>query len=108
MTETSIPGITFDAAAATQTYVSTLAGDTRARSDAYFEGGYALDALDAGVGLAIALVLLATGASAGLRTWLERTLRRRPLVVAVHTACYLLAVFVLSLPLAIWRGFFRE
>src|SRR5262245_5721515 len=98
MPETSLSVAAFDAGAATQTYLATLAGDARARSDAYFEGGYALDALDAGVGVGIALLLLATGFSAGLRTWLEGRLRRRPLVVLAYSACWLVASFLLGLP----------
>src|SRR6476660_10238437 len=34
------PGVPFDPAAATAAYIATLPAGMRARSDAYFEGGY--------------------------------------------------------------------
>jgi len=107
MTEASLPGV-FDPARATQTYVEALSGEARAGSDAYFEGGYLLDALDTGLALAIAFLLLASGASAGLRRWLEARVKRRPLVVWGYAVCYTAAAFLLGLPFAIYRGYFRE
>src|SRR5262249_39975410 len=48
----------FDVKAATDAYLATVPADKRARSDAYFEGGYWLLLWDFVVGVAIALLLL--------------------------------------------------
>ena len=64
----------FDAATATEAYLATVSGEARERSDAYFEGGYVLDAVGLGVSLLVAGLLLFTKVSAGLRSALERAL----------------------------------
>ena len=48
----------FDAEAATAKYLARVSGPARARSDAYFEGGYGLEVVDLIYGLAIAAALL--------------------------------------------------
>lgn len=98
----------FDAAAATQAYLATVSGEARARSDAYFEGGYVLDAVGLGVSLLVAGLLLFTKFSAGLRSALERALPWRSLQVAVYAALFLIVTFVLELPWNIYRNFVRE
>ena len=49
--------------AATHAYLATVAGESRARSDAYFEGGYWLQLWDFLFGVAVNLALLASGLS---------------------------------------------
>jgi len=98
----------FDPVAATQTYVAKLTPEQIAKSDAYFEGGYWLILwnylLDAG----ICLVLLTCGLSAGMRNLAERIVPWRWAQPLVYGAQYLLFVTVLSLPLNVYEGFFRE
>ena len=55
---------TFDPEAATQAYLATLKGAARAKSDAYFEGGYWLLLWGALASVVADLVLLRTGLSA--------------------------------------------
>ena len=95
----------------TRDYLSRLSPEERARSDAYFEGGYWLRLLDFLCGLAVALVLLATGLSRRVRDLAARITQRgrvRPLGTAIYAAFYILASAVLSFPLLVYTGFFRE
>jgi STE24 endopeptidase len=92
----------------TREYLSRLSPEERARSDAYFEGGYWLQLLDFLQGLGVALVLLATGLSRRVREFSRRVTRVRPLATAIYAAFYILASAVLSFPLLVYTGFFRE
>src|SRR4051794_38371589 len=67
-----------DPAAATRAWLETVPADKRARSDAYFEGGYWLILWNFLMAAAISLILLATRISARMRDFAERTTRFRP------------------------------
>ena len=101
-------GAAFDPTAATEGWLAKVPAAARAQSDAYFEGGYWLQLWDFLVTLGIAGLLLASGLSARLRDWAERTTRRRPLAVALYAVGYIAAVGVLTFPLTVYEGFFRE
>ena len=92
----------------TRDYLNRLSPEERARSDAYFEGGYWLRLLDFVYGLGIALVLLATGLSRRVRDLAARITRVRPLGTAIYAVFYILASAILSFPLVVYTGFFRE
>jgi STE24 endopeptidase len=92
----------------TRDYLNRLSPEERARSDAYFEGGYWLQLLDFVYGLGVALVLLATGLSRKVRDLARRVTRVRPLGTAIYALFYILASAVLSFPLMVLTGFFRE
>jgi STE24 endopeptidase len=98
----------FDPQAATDAYMATLSPEKRARSDAYFEGGYWLTLWDLLYGLGVAWVLLGTRLSARMRDLAERLTRFRPLQTFLYALQYILATALLSLPLGIYEGFFRE
>lgn len=98
----------FDPETATQAYLATLDGAARARSDAYFEGGYWLLLVNLAVGLAIAALLLQTGFARTLRDRLAVTLKFRWLTTAAFVAVYVLITAALSFPLTVYEGFFRE
>src|SRR5215470_12082599 len=66
-------------AAATRAYLDQLPADKRARSNAYFEGGYWLELWSFLWGAAVSLLLLHTGFSARMRDRAERMVRFRPL-----------------------------
>jgi STE24 endopeptidase len=72
-------GPAFNAESATRAYLATFKPDQKARSDAYFEGGYWLILWDFLYGSAMFLFLLWTGVSARLREFAERATRFRPL-----------------------------
>lgn len=96
-----------DPEAATQAYLDRLSPETRARSDAYFEGGYWLQLWNLLLGLLIAWLLLATAPAQAARRWCARR-KRRVAQVASYAAFYLAAFWLLGLPLAIYQGFVRE
>ena len=98
----------FDVKAATDAYLATVTGIERAKSDAYFEGGYWLILWDALASIAIALLLLFTGASAAMRNYAERLVRGRWTQSVIYAFLFLLTLTVLSFPLAIYEGFYRE
>lgn len=98
----------FDPEAATRAYLDTLDGAARARSDAYFEGGYWLILWGALVAVAAQWLLLATGLSARFRGWGERIARRRWLVPAAYAVPYMIASTLIVLPWTIYTGYVRE
>ncbi len=97
-----------DPEAATRAYLATLPPDKKARSDAYFEGGYWLLLWDFAVGAAIYLLLLGTGWSARMRDAAERVSRWRWAAIPLYWAMFLVATTVLGFPLAAYEGFIRE
>jgi STE24 endopeptidase len=97
-----------DATAATQAYMARLSPEAVARSNAYFEGGHWLKLWNGLAGIAVAALLLATRPSTALRDGALRVLRWRPLADAAYGAFYVAAGWLLTLPLSIYEGFFRE
>jgi hypothetical protein len=59
----------FDVKVAVDAYLARIPADQRARSDAYFEGGYWLELWDFLLGVAISIFLLQSRLSARLRDW---------------------------------------
>ena len=98
----------FDPVEATKAWLSTLPADKRAKSDAYFEGGYWLILWNFLAGTAIAIFLLASKWSARLRDFAERTTNSKFIQVAIYAVGYVLIVAVLSFPLAFYQLFLRE
>jgi STE24 endopeptidase len=98
----------FNAEAATNAYLATLGNERKAKSNAYFEGGYWLILWDFLYGGAALLVLLETGLSTRFRDWAERIVKRRPLVTWLYWVVFAVASFVLGFPLAVYEGFIRE
>lgn len=98
----------FDAAAATRAYLDRLTPEEKARSDAYFEGGYWLILWGLLYGLGVAWILLGTGLSARMRDLAERLTRRGPLQTGIYALMYILVTSVLSFPMTVYTGFFRE
>src|SRR5882724_884687 len=101
-------GGVFDPVKATEAWLDTLPADARARSDAYFEGGYWLQLWDFLYGLAVAWLLLGTGLSVRMRNFAERITRFGFVHGLLYGLQYVVATAVLGLPLAIYEGYFRE
>jgi STE24 endopeptidase len=97
-----------DPDAATAAYLARLSPEARARSDAYFEGGYWLILWDFLAGLAVAWLFLGTHLSSRLRDWTERITSSKGLQTAIYSALYILISSVVLLPLAAYEGYFRE
>jgi STE24 endopeptidase len=101
-------GAGFDPEVASQAYLSTLKGAARAKSDAYFEGGYWLLLWGALVGIASDLALLRFGWSAKFRNGAERLVKWRWLQTALYAVPYIVVSTMLTLPWAIYTGYVRE
>jgi STE24 endopeptidase len=101
-------GARFDPEAATEAYLGTLKAGQRARSDAYFEGGYWLVLWDFLYGLGVAWVLLGSRLSARMRDLAEWMIPFRPLQTFLYALQYFLVTAVLSFPLTLYADFFRE
>lgn len=126
--------VAFDADKATNAYLATVSGQARANSNAYFEGGYYLLFVDALYALAICALLLwgrvstwmrtramktmfmIAGASAmalksapaGLRNGTVKFFMSPAWQTAVYAVQYAVVTTVLTFPLAVYEGFFRE
>jgi STE24 endopeptidase len=100
--------VPLDPVAATRAWIDTLPAAQRAKTDAYFEGGYWIALWGALIGVASAWLLLASGVSRQLRDAAERMTTRRPLQVMLYALGVLLAFTLLSLPWQIYTEYFRE
>ena len=98
----------FDVDAATDAYLALMPASAKARSDAYFEGGYWLILWDFLVGAVIALLLLNLGWSSAMRNLAERITRWKWLQTFIYWVEYLLLTTVLGFPMAVYEGYFRE
>lgn len=98
----------FDADAATAAYLATMTPAARARSDAYFEGGYWLMLWDFAIGLLLAWALLGSRFSARMRDFAARLTRFRWGQTALYAIQYFVLTTVLTLPWAAYEGYVRE
>lgn len=98
----------FDVQAATDAWLATVPPDKKARSDAYFEGGYWLQFWDFLLSVGIMLVLLQSRFSACMRDWAERVTPRKNLQSLLYFLPFLLLTTLLQFPLAVYEGYFRE
>ena len=80
----------------------------RARSNAYFEGGYWLLLWDFLSTVVVMWILLRFRWSAGMRNLAERITRFRPLQTALYWVQFILVFSVLTFPMTVYEGYFRE
>ena len=97
-----------DADAATQEWMATMSPEARARSDAYYEGGYWLLLWDFVVTLLVAWLLLGTRLSARVRDRIEAITRFKWLQTAFYAVFYISFTTVVTLPWSLYEGYFRE
>jgi STE24 endopeptidase len=98
----------FDPELATNAWMATLNGAARAKSDAYFEGGYWLLLWGVIASVIADLVILRMGWAARLSTRVRRFTTRKPLQSLLFAIPYLLLAALLIVPLTIYEEFFRE
>jgi Zn-dependent protease with chaperone function len=98
----------FNVDAATNAYLAQIPAGAKARSDAYFEGGYWLILWDFLYAVVVCLVLLNLRWSAGFRNVAERITGVKPLQTAIYWLQYLLVTTVLFFPITVYEGYLRE
>jgi STE24 endopeptidase len=98
----------FDVKPAVDAYLAKMPPARRAKSDAYFEGGYWLLLWDIVVTLIIMWLLLQFRWSAKMRNLSERITRMRPLQTALYWIQFFIVTSVLSFPMTMYESFFRE
>ena len=98
----------FDVETATRAYLDTLQGAARAKSDAYFEGGYWLFLWGALVTFLADALLLRFRLSARFRDWAELRFKRRWMQVWAVALLYTLWGLIVTFPWAIYTDFVRE
>ena len=98
----------FDVGAAVEAYLAKMPPSQRARSDAYFEGGYWLLLWDFLATVVVMWLLLRFGWSARMRELAERLTRFRPLQTAAYWVQFIVLVSILTFPLALYEGYVRE
>ena len=101
-------GPDFDVLRATEAWVGTLSFEQRAKSDAYFEGGYVLQLVGFLYGLGVAALLLLTMLSCRMRALAERFAKGPFLRSVIYAVQYLLVSTLLTFPLTYYEGFQRE
>ncbi len=98
----------FDPELATKAWMATLSGAARAKSDAYFEGGYWLLLWGFVVTLVSAWIMLRFGLVARISTWAQRRTSRAWLRSFLFAVPFLLLSSLITLPWDIYTGFVRE
>ena len=102
------PSANFDARAATDAWLATVPAAVRAKSDAYFEGGYWLILWDFLLNSALMVLLLETKLSARMRNWADKLTRRRWLESFFYWIQFIIVTALLTFPLTVYEGFVRE
>jgi STE24 endopeptidase len=97
-----------DPAKATSAYLAKVDPEARSRSDAYFEGGYWLQLWDFLLAVTIAWLLLSSRISRRLRDRVESWTSRRWLQTLLYAIAYILITALLTFPMTVYEGFFRE
>ncbi len=104
----SVLNARFDVDAATNAYLNLLSPEQRARSDAYFEGGYWLNLFSTLWLLAGCALTLSLGLSVRMRNWAESLTRRRILQLFFYGAGLVLLLSAFTLPMDFYTGYVRE
>ena len=102
------PSQSFDIRAAVDAYLAKMPPAQRARSDAYFEGGYWLVLWDFLSTAFVMWLLLRFRWSAKMRNLAERITRFRPLQTVLYWVQFMILTSALTFPLTMYEGFFRE
>ncbi len=97
-----------DIKAAVDAYLAKMPAAQRARSDAYFEGGYWLILWDFLCTVIVMWLLLRFRWSARMRNLAEHLTRFRPLQTVLYWIQFIVVTSVLAFPLSVYEGYFRE
>jgi STE24 endopeptidase len=102
------PSPQFNADAATEAYLALIPPAAKARSDAYFEGGYWLILWDFLYGAAVLFLLLRFRWSAGMRDRAEKLTRFKPVQTFLYFLQFLIVTTILGFPLTVYEEYSRE
>lgn len=102
------PGPGFDVERATQAYLAMLTPEQRARSDAYYEGGYWLQLWQFLYSVGVLALILWAGWSVRMRALAERITKRPALQTALFVCLFVPLFSLLSLPMDWYSGYVRE
>lgn len=97
-----------DPATATRAYLDSVPQERRAKTKSYALGNYALDFFDFLFTGAVLFLILISGLSRRMRDFARRLTRFRPLQTATYWIQFLVLTTLISFPLTLYRGFFRE
>lgn len=101
-------GSTFDVGRATDAYIATIPADDRAKSDAYYEGGYWIEFWSALITVAVCVLLLRLRFAARVRDFAAAR-GGGPFVQALAVAAaFVAALSLLTLPWSFYTGYLRE
>jgi STE24 endopeptidase len=98
----------FDVHSAVEFYLAKMPPARRARSNAYFEGGYWLLLWDFLSTVFVMWLMLRFRWSARMRDLAERITRFRPLQTALYWIQFIIVTSVLTFPMTVYEGYFRE
>lgn len=98
----------FDVERATEAYLELVSPEARERSNAYFEGGYWLQLVDWLWTLGVAALFAAGGRATRIHQAIGRHVPSRFGADAATAGVLLAASSLVSLPLTLWVGHFRE
>jgi STE24 endopeptidase len=104
----ALPSGHFSADAATDAYLAQIPAFARARSDAYFEGGYWLILWDFLMAVVVYWAILRFRWSAKMRDFAKRISRFAFVQDLIYWIQFALITAILGSPLAIYEGYFRE
>jgi len=97
-----------DVNAAVDAYLAKMPPAERARSNAYFEGGYWLLLWDFLSTVVVMWIMLRFRWSMRMRDHAERVMRFRPLQTALYWLQFIIVASVLTFPLTVYEGYFPE
>lgn len=106
--QSSVPAQPLNVEASVEAYLAKMPPAERAKSNAYFEGGYLLILWDFLVTALVMWTMLRFRWSAGLRNLAERITRFRPLQTAIYWIQFIVIASVLTFPMTVYEGYFRE
>jgi STE24 endopeptidase len=101
-------GHPFNVNAAVEAYLAKMPSVQRARSNAYFEGGYWMQLWDFLTTLLVMWALLRFGGSSWMRDLAERITRFRPLQTTLYWLQFITVVYLVTFPLTCYESYFRE
>jgi len=97
-----------DVKAAADFYLAKMPPARRAQSDAYFEGGYWMILWDFLISAFVMWLLLHFRWSSKMRNLAERVTRFKALQTAIYWIQFFIVVEILTFPLSLYEGYFRE